>query len=935
MAGIKIPVDAQFDAADIEKVVQQFTQQINRLGAAIAQANKIKFNPIDRQSIEDIRRITAGFESLRRVSGDLNRRLSATGQSGIGFTDVDWAKLYADPASRARQMRKAFEYVVGPRFVQPAAPSPSGGQSGGGSGGGFGGGSGGGGGGGGGSGLGATGRQIIGAGLGAMGPVGGVANSALSAGLAGGIGAGLLGFAGGLAAFALGKAIGAVREKISAAQQENIGYDTLKRQLGDVNVSFGVLKASLRSASSALDTTFEEGQRLGTQFAKLSGMTAEQYKTLAEEVKVGGGFGRAFGLDPAQSNAFFAQMRQFQVTSNDADSRRLALLIGESISKSNAFSKADEVLEAISNYTAQQTRIGMGTANVAGYAGMLSGLIGSRMPGLDPTGAAALLGRVNASIAGGGAAGEAGQNFIYSALGARLGLTPIQTALLREQGIFGTGRGTFGAGSMYELFASKHGLSIPAAAGSDMTNLQMLMQHFRRNYAGRPELMIDAMANLFGTNLSQSIALASISPEQIGGLAGRLNRLGIRIQDISHTGISRISQIEADRNLSDADKDRMIKEAASQNQEETEGSRTRATISGVERAVQSAADKMVPIMNDMRAGIMYLAGDKGSKSPREIQEAIMRAESRDRVGNINSEFEKRLKDAAQARIAARRAIQDLLGRNREALLSGTMTQEEHARQVAPLLEREQAAIRADTEAREWHKAQLEKEAAALEENIRKLHEVPAPAGAPTAGAGAAGQSLSAATAAAPGPAGNLRGDAWLMAELARTDRELGLPPGTSAAQIAKESSFNPNAVSRKGAMGLAQVMPATLDSLQRRLGRKLNPYDPKDAVIIHRELMKENMQQFGNVEDALSAYNGGWDRGRWGNAETSAYAPWILRNRGMYATGLPEGAGTDATNHRVTGSADVNVTLQLPNGQPAAPTQQVKVRLASPTPAGL
>jgi hypothetical protein len=40
--------------------------------------------------------------------------------------------------------------------------------------------------------------------------------------------------------------------------------------------------------------------------------------------------------------------------------------------------------------------------------------------------------------------------------------------------------------------------------------------------------------------------------------------------------------------------------------------------------------------------------------------------------------------------------------------------------------------------------------------------------------------------------------------------------------------------------------------------------------------MKENMGRFGNVPDALRAYNGGWNTAKWGNPETAAYAAKVL-----------------------------------------------------------
>lgn len=109
------------------------------------------------------------------------------------------------------------------------------------------------------------------------------------------------------------------------------------------------------------------------------------------------------------------------------------------------------------------------------------------------------------------------------------------------------------------------------------------------------------------------------------------------------------------------------------------------------------------------------------------------------------------------------------------------------------------------------------------------------------------------------------------AALAETDKALNLPAGFSAAQIQVESGGNPKARSSAGAMGLAQVMPATLAVISKRLGRELDPDNEKDAVDIHREVMRENLAKFKDPAKALMAYNGGWDPDKWDNPETAAY----------------------------------------------------------------
>jgi soluble lytic murein transglycosylase-like protein len=84
-------------------------------------------------------------------------------------------------------------------------------------------------------------------------------------------------------------------------------------------------------------------------------------------------------------------------------------------------------------------------------------------------------------------------------------------------------------------------------------------------------------------------------------------------------------------------------------------------------------------------------------------------------------------------------------------------------------------------------------------------------------------------------------------------RENGVDPKLVDALVRVESSYDPDAVSRRGAMGLMQLMPAT--------AKRLNVDDPFDPEKNIRGGVKEFSrlldQYAGNLQFALAAYNAG------------------------------------------------------------------------------
>ena len=82
-------------------------------------------------------------------------------------------------------------------------------------------------------------------------------------------------------------------------------------------------------------------------------------------------------------------------------------------------------------------------------------------------------------------------------------------------------------------------------------------------------------------------------------------------------------------------------------------------------------------------------------------------------------------------------------------------------------------------------------------------------------------------------------------------RRHGVPEDLFLRLVQQESAWNPNAKSSAGALGLAQLMPATARYL------RVNPNDPAQNLDGGARYLREQYRTFGSWRLALAAYNAG------------------------------------------------------------------------------
>lgn len=630
---IKIPVSAQFDAADLKQQIQMVNDQIRILASQVGQANKQKFEPINVKSKDDLNAFIKQMQKLLSIQTELKQTMGKTGQGATNPLMADWSKMYTDQAVRIKKMQSMLQFL-GVEFndqpapkPKPPAPTPSNPSP-------------------------APHRRPqnnnqppawqnhLSTMLRNAGPVGGTISGAMNAGLSGGAGAGLMGLVGGLAALGVGKIIGAVADKIGQAQDNVIGLDKLYRQMGGI-VSFSSLQRGVMSTANRLGMTNGDAIALASTYSRAANIQPGQ--NLGTGMLVSGGLARSYGLDPNSVAGTMGQLSASRVVNNDQQLRRMGLLMGEAIGKSGAFAQAGEAMQAISDFATQQARMSLTAPNVPGYAGAMAGLMSSGIPGMDLQGSTNLLSRVNANLQRGGAMGDPSRAFM-ARMALRNGINnPMALEVLQSGGAFGTISSTLGPDSLYgQRFGGNH--------HGDQTLLDMTRQGIHRAYGYGPDSIV-ALSRHLGVGINDALAIDQMSSADMSGVSSRLSRLKINPDSVNATSYAALGQIQSGKGLEamgneylkrgglDAGerqrltdalkgtdpeklKDVLTQVAATHGLAKTEGSEIRDNVAKLNNQFEDYARRALPALDVMRMALVKMTGGSEDSLRRDYEKGM-------------------------------------------------------------------------------------------------------------------------------------------------------------------------------------------------------------------------------------------------------------------------------------------------------------------------
>lgn len=491
--GIQIPVDANITALQ---------KKLDALGEKIDKINRKKWEPVDPAEVD-------------RQAQRVERTLDTT-RNRISQTRREEREEEEEPGRRTRRHIR-HRYTVAPDL----ADIPRGALSG------FGGGV----------------SQIAGAGT-----RGAIAGATGGGGIGGGIAGLLRGSAIGALAFGAFKLGQAASQGIDMARERAGTLDTLKRQMGDVGVSFDRLRIASDNVAYGLGINSKDFAALEQQMNVASrGADAGDPRALAAATSMAAGFARSYGMDPGATANLFGGVKNVD---KRQDYGQFAMILASTIEKSSMASRADEVGQALVTFGQLASKLSLSAPNYAAFGGAYAGMVNSGITGATPELAAQILTQANAAQSQMGAAGEAGQAFTLAAFQrSGRGLNPLEASAQASGGLFGTRASVYGPNSaMSSLLGDKAASRLAGGPGADKTNFEMIREQAQamtgKGTTGK-ELQAEMLQRYYGLQSIQQAALLMKIQDagEMGGLQKQIAAAGIDPSKVNFTNIQTLAKI--------------------------------------------------------------------------------------------------------------------------------------------------------------------------------------------------------------------------------------------------------------------------------------------------------------------------------------------------------------------------------------------------------
>jgi hypothetical protein len=392
-----------------------------------------------------------------------------------------------------------------------------------------------------------------------------VTGKAISGGKAGMAEGGAKGAAAG---FLRGGAIGAgifaamkigegLNEGYDLATERARSVDTLKRQMGDVGVSFERLKIATDSAATSLGISTKDFAAI-EQKLNIDTRGDQTPQELAEGANITSGFARAYAMDPMATAGIFSAQKNLDPKQQYRD---FAGILAQTIERTGKSGAAEEVSQAVLSFSQSVSRLSLSVPNIGGFAGAYSQMYNAGAPGMTSAVSEGILAQANSAMSNMGAAGEAGQAFTMAAFNRRgRQLNPLEVMGEASGGLFGSRATTFAADTVNEkgetVINSQfgHAIGVKAATrlstgpGSETTNLEMIQKEAEAQAGGRgplaKEMQAEMLMRYFGlSSMQQAMSIASLKHEDLPGFGPLLQRAGVDAKDLNFLNIQTVAKI--------------------------------------------------------------------------------------------------------------------------------------------------------------------------------------------------------------------------------------------------------------------------------------------------------------------------------------------------------------------------------------------------------